>query len=216
MDQSTAPVFEETLVVPHPATFGEVKVIDRTPWRLSDDPRDPNPKSKAKVQCRVVEIETYDDYGEVISSVPAIKHQGYDTKAKKWHTDLAVSELRADRYMTEKKADGNDVPGLKQRFASAIAEYEQYLVKEGRDLHIVLLADQVYPEAINALICRGVKTVNALATLSDAELGEIKAALERSKFTRMAGLVTKFREKAQGKLKALGVGADTRPTRKAA
>lgn len=207
MDQSNSPVFEETLVVPHPATYGEVKILDRTPWRLSDDLRDPNPKNKAKVQCRIVEIEVYDDYGEVMSSAPAVMHQGFDTKQKKWHADKAVSELRADRYMTEKKADGNHIPGLKQRFASSIAEYEQYLVKEGRDLPVVLIADEVYPEAINMLICRGVRTVNALAALSDGELGELKAALERSKFVRMAGLVPKFRDKARGKLRRLGVAA---------
>ncbi len=216
MDQSTAPVFEETLVVPHPATFGEVKVIERTPWRLSDDPKDSNPKSRAKVQCRIVEIETYDDYGEVMSSAPAVMHQGFDTKQKKWHTDKAVSELRADRYMTEKKADGNHVPGLKQRFATAIGEYEQYLVKEGRDLPIVLIADEIYPEAINALICRGVKTVQALAVLSDKDLGVLRLSLERSKFVRMAALVNKFRDKANAKLRGFGIDPDgeARPPRR--
>lgn len=211
MDQSYAPIPEETLVVPHPSTFGEVKVLERTQWRWADDAT-PVPKTNGKVmsvRCRMVEIVTLDDYGEEMSCAPAVQHQGYDVKAKKWQTDLAVSELRADRYMTEKKQNG-DIPGLKQRFGSAIAEYQQWLVKEGRDLPIVLIADEVYPQAINALICRGVKTVQQLANLSDGELGALKTALEKQKFDRMASLVAKFREKAQMRLRALGIDAGTR------
>ena len=146
------------------------------------------------------------------------RHQGWDTKQKKWQPDKAVSELRADRYMTEKKTEGDDVPGLKQRFGSAIAEYEQYLVKEGRELPIVLIADQVYPQAINALICLGVKTVQALASLTDAELNTLRVSLEKQKFVRMATLVAKFREKAQAKLAALGAkpAARAKPEKQAA
>lgn len=205
MDTSYAPIPEETLVVPHPATFGAVKVMDRTDWRPADDAT-PVPKSREmSVRCRIVEVEILDDYGEVMSCAPAVKHQSFDAKAKKWHTDVSVSELRADRFMTEKKQNG-DIPGLKQRFGAAIAEYEAWLIKEGRDLPIVLIADQVYPQAINALICRGVKTVNALASLSDAELAVIKTALEKQRFDRMAGLVAKFRDKALAKLRGLGGG----------
>lgn len=209
--ENVSTIVEETATIPHPATFGEVKLLDRTQWMPSDDAIH-LPKSKEmSVRCQIVEIEIYDDYGEVISAVPAVRHQAFNAKAKKWHTDLSVSELRADNYMTEKKSIGADIPGLKQRFGTAIAEYERWLVKEGRDLPIVLIADQVYPQAINALVWRGVKTVNALAALTDAELAVLRQALLAQKYERLSGLVEKFRDKARARLAALGVGVKPAP-----
>jgi hypothetical protein len=204
--ETVSNINEETLVVRHPATYTNVKIIDCTQWMPADDATPVKGSREMSVRCMIAEVVTYDDYDEPLSTVAAVKHQSYDAKKKKWHTDVAFSELLPDRLMTEHKQHvPGGIPGLKQRFGAAIAAYEAWLVKEGRDLPIVLIADEVYPQAINALICRGVRTVNALAVLTDTELATLRAALEAMKLPRMAGLVEKFRDKARAKLVRLGV-----------
>lgn len=205
MENAAPTIVEELGNAPHPATFGAVRLFDRTQWMPSDDAIRVPKSTEMSVRCQIVEIEIHDDYGEVVSCVPAVRHQAFNAKQKKWHTDVSVSELRAGHFMTEKKSIGANIIGLKQRFGTAIAEYERWLVKEGRDLPIVLLADQVYPQAINMLRARGVLTVNALAGQTDAELAVLRQALLAQKYERLSGLVEKFRDKARGRLAALGV-----------
>jgi hypothetical protein len=213
--EAASQVIEETLVVRHPATYAKVVIIDRTTWMPSDDATPVKGSKEPSVHCLIAEVITYDDYDEPISMVPAVKHQSYDGKKKKWHTDVAYSELLPDRYMTEHKSHMPDgIPGLKQRFGKAIALYEAWLVKEGRELPIVLIADEVYPQAVNAMICRGVRTVNALAALTDAELGVLRTALEGMKLPRIASLTEKFRDKARAKLTRLGVKTEAAETPK--
>lgn len=205
--QNPYPIVEETLVVPHPATFEHIRQTERTPWMPSDDATQVKKSKEMSVMCCVAEIEVLDRYGEPISMMPAVIHKAWDVKKKKWQSDIACSELRPDRMMTERKSIGGNIPGLMDvRFGKAIAAYEAWLVKEGRDLPIVLLTDMVYPQAINMLIARNVKSIQALAALTDKELDDWRQHLLAHRFERMAGIVKKFREKAQERLARHGIG----------
>jgi hypothetical protein len=189
---------------PHPATYANVEVREMTSWVPTDDAK-PVPKSKEmSTICCVAEEIIYDSYEGQLSLKPIVKHKFYADKLKRWDKDVATTELTADRYMTVRTQTATIV-GIKDRFGTAIDVYEKRLVKDGRPLPIVLLADKVYPAAINACESMGIASIEALATADKPLISKLEAYLTRTGQSRIASQVRRFQELAQTRLDNLGV-----------
>jgi hypothetical protein len=189
---------------PHPSSFAKVEVREMTDWIPTNDAK-PVPKSDAvSTMCCMAEEIVYDGYGGEVSVKPIVKHKFYDEKQKRWDRDIATSELNADRFMTVRTPTAV-IPGLKDRFGKAIADYEKRLARDGRSLPIVLLADNVYPAAIAACESLQISTVNALASADKPLLSKLEGHLRKSGHQRMADQVKRFQEVAQARLESLGV-----------
>jgi hypothetical protein len=189
---------------PHPATYAKVEVREMTEWMPSDDAK-PVPKSKEmSVKCCVAEEIILDSYDGQISLKPIVKHRFYDARKKNWDKDVATTELSADRYMTIRTQTAT-IPGIKDRFGKAIDAYERRLVKDGRPLPIVLLADKVYPAAINACESMAISSIEALATSDKQTIAKLEEYLRKSGQSRIAAQVKRFQELACTRLDNLGV-----------
>lgn len=189
---------------PHPATYAKVEVRDITDWVPSDDAK-PVPKSKEmSVRCRMAEEIIFDAYDGEVSVKPIVKHQFYDEKQKRWNNDIATTELTADRYLTVRTQTAN-IPGTKDRFGTAIDAYERRLVRDGRALPVVLLADKVYPVVINACESLQIDSIEALASADKPTLGKLEGYLRKNGQGRMADQLKRFQDIAKGRLEALGV-----------
>ena len=190
--------------VPHPSTYAKVEIREMTDWMYSDDAQ-PVPKSTEKsVKCCVAEEIIYDDYDMVKSCMPFVRHRYYDEKQKKWSSDIASSVLKAGNYLNNRTQD-RVTPGLKDRFGTAIAAYQNRLVRDGRDLPLVLLSDKVYPQVIDACECKEITSINALAGATKATINKVKQYLRQIGQTRMAENIEHFQEIAKSRLDELGV-----------
>jgi hypothetical protein len=192
---------------PHPSTFAKVRIDEMTPWMPSDDAK-PVPKSNnMSVICCIAEAVNLDDYDMEQNRQPIVMHRFYNEKMKRWDNDIATSALSASGYMVTRSQD-RVTPGLKDRFGTAIAAYEKRLVREGRPLPIALVADKIYPEVLNACECRGVFTVNAIASADKSTLAKVEQHLRNHGQTRHADNMKRFQQIAREKLDALGVEYD--------
>lgn len=200
------PVMEQLsdIDAPHPATFAKVEVRELTPWIPTDDAT-PVPKSKEmSTLCCMAEEIVYDVYDGEVSVKPIVKHKFYNSKEKKWDRDIATTELSAERYLTIRTQTAT-IPGIKDRFGTAINAYERRLANEGRSLPIVLLADKVYPSVINACECVQINSVNALANANKATIDKLEGYLRKVGQSRMADNVKTFIERARERLASLGI-----------
>lgn len=189
---------------PHPSTYAKVEVREITPWIPTDDATQvPKSKEMSTVCCMAEEI-VFDEYDGELSVRPIVKHKFYDAKQKRWDRDVATTELNAERYLTVRTPTAV-IPGIMDRFGASIRAYEAALAKEGRSLPIVLLADKVYPAAINACESLQISSINALATADKAVLTKLENHLRKSGHSRYAEQVKRFQEVAQARLDSLGV-----------
>ncbi len=200
---------------PHPATYAKVEVREMTAWVPTNDAKPVPKSSEMSTKCCVAEEIIYDSYDGELSLKPIVKHKFYDAKQKRWDKDVATTELSADRYMTVRTQTATIV-GIKDRFGTAIDAYEKRLAKDGRPLPIVLLADKVYPAAVNACESIGIASIEALATADKQTVAKLEEYLKKSGQARIAAQVKRFQELACARLEALGVAYESKSPKKAA
>jgi hypothetical protein len=191
---------------PHPATFAKVEIRDITDWMPTDDAKPVPKSSEMSTRCRMAEEIIYDAYDGEVSVKPIVKHQFYDEKQKRWNSDIATTELTADRYLTVRTQTAN-IPGTKDRFGRSIDAYERKLASEGRPLPVVLLADKIYPAVINACESLQIASVEALANADKATIAKLDGYLRKSGNTRMADQIKRFQDIAKARLESLGLAS---------
>ena len=198
------PVLEEIQGAPHPATHAKVEVRVVTDWMWTDDAK-PVPKShEMTTRCQMAEEVIYDEYDGELSVRPIVRHQFYDQKQKRWNTDIACTLLSADGYITVRTQD-RIIPGSKDRFGKAIVKYEEVIARRDGDLPLVLLADKVYPQVLNACKSCDVRTVKQFATADRGTIGKIEGYLNTHGGKTYATGLKRFQDIARAKLEALGV-----------
>jgi hypothetical protein len=200
------PVLEQIpdLDAPHPSTFAKVELREITPWIPADDAKQVPKSTEMSVRCCVAEEIIYDSYDMEQSTRPVVKHQFYSEKQKRWDRDIAVTELTADRYMTIRTQTAV-IPGIYDRFGSAIRTYERKLADDGRSIPVVLLADKVYPAVINACESVGITSVQAFAAADKPTLAKLEGFLRKVGHARHADNIKTFVERAKERLASLGV-----------
>jgi hypothetical protein len=209
------PIMEEIQGAPHPSTHAKVEVRTITDWVWTDDAK-PVPKSREMTtRCQMAEEVIYDDYDGEISVRPIVRHQFFDEKQKRWNIDVACSLLSADNYMTVRTQD-RVIPGLKDRFGTAIAGYEAIVAKRDGNLPLVLLADKVYPQVIHACKACEIRTVKELALADKPAMARIEHYLNTHGGRTFASGLKRFQDIAKAKLEGLGVTLDDPKPRKAA
>jgi hypothetical protein len=209
------PIMEEIQGAPHPSTHAKVEVRVVTDWMWTDDAK-PVPKSREMTtRCQIAEEVILDEYDGEVSVRPIVRHQFFDQKQKRWNMDIACSLLSADNYITVRTQD-RIIPGLKDRFGTAIAKYEDIVAKRDGNLPIVVLADKVYPQVLNACKACEVTTTKDLALADKATMARIENYLNTHGGKTFASGLKRFQDIAKAKLSGLGVEIEEGKGKKAA
>jgi hypothetical protein len=182
------------------------KVVSRTvtAWRPADD-SNKNQQGLVYVECRMAEVEELDAYDGVLRMYPVIEHRFYDDKKKKTDPDIATTPIAPELMLDQHDNQGRLVrSGLKTRFASVLAEYETYLLREGRDLPLNMLGDVMYADLILMLRTFGITTAQAFVAMDDEALKAVGAALVKDGNGALAPRVKDFQRRTEDRLRTGG------------
>lgn len=180
----------ETIDVPHPTEIKDVRVVPlNADWHNSalkaDSEKDDDGDRQFNiVKGRICEITHMDEYGEPLGEARLILQHKYGTPTRQ-SKDISATAIKPDV-----------VRSLKARFPTAFAEMETKLLREGRELPIVLL-DNVPPEVVQVIYAMGIRTVRQFAEFDEAQTEALVAKLQQFKMASRVNYVPDYLKRAR-------------------
>ncbi len=179
----------ETLDVPHPCDVKHVKTTELTGWHSSvlksdREKQEDGDWNNDVVKGRIVENVQSDEWGEPIGEPRLLVQHRYGTPARQ-SKDISATALKPF-----------EIRKLKERFPGAFAEFETKILRERREIPLVLL-DSVPPEVVQVIYTMGVRTVRQFADFTEEQMAELQAKLLSHKMAARATYLVDYLQRAK-------------------
>lgn len=182
--------FGETLDVPHPADIKDVRITPLTAvWHNSaldiDRDRQDNGDWRSDiVKGRLVEVIRLDPYGEPLGDPQLVLEHKY------------VHPTRQSKDVSTTVVKPNNIRMLKERFPGVFAEYETKLLRERKDVPLVML-DSVPPEVIQLVFTMGARTVKDFAAFDGDQIDELLSKMLAQKLNSRTNYLPDYLARAR-------------------